>query len=153
MLRRQFFRLAALVAPAWAIAQTLSTDTMHELAATVLPGSLGRAHTDKAADDFLKWIAEYKEGAFIASGYGHPRTQTVGPNPSRNYAAQLQALGAAFAKGDKRAAVEAALAVASDLLSHFYGSADGEDTLYGLAIKRDECRGLASSPARPAKIS
>jgi hypothetical protein len=68
----------------------------------------------------------------------------------------------------KRVAVEKALAdakidripqrpnghhVASDLLAYFYNSADGEDFLYGVAIKRDDCRGLADSGKRPEKVS
>jgi hypothetical protein len=43
--------------------------------------------------------------------------------------------------------------VATDLLAFFYGSAAGEDYLYGLAIHRDDCRGLASSSARPARLT
>jgi hypothetical protein len=168
MLRRSFFRLAALLAPRWAWGQSISPDVMRELGAVVLPSGLGRKGTDQVSDDFLKWIREYKEGAYVASGYGHPRTRTVPAIPSRQYASQLQALNAAFARGDKRAAVEAALVeakidripqrpdgkhVASDLLAHFYSSAAGEDYLYGLAIRRDDCRGLENSPERPAKVT
>jgi hypothetical protein len=138
---------------------------MRELASVVLPAGLGRRGTDQIADDFLKWVREYREGAFEASGYGHPRTRRIAANPSRQYALQLEA----FSKpADKRAAVEAALAeakveripqrpdgkhVASDLLAHFYNSAAGEDYLYGIAIRRDACRGLANSSERPAKVT
>ena len=168
MLRRHFFRLAALFAPRWAWGQSISPDAMRELGAVVLPSGLGRKGTDQIADDFLKWIRDYRDGAYQAPGYGHPRTHTVPANPSRQYASQLQALSAAFAKGDKRAAVEAALTeakidripqrpdgkhVASDLLAHFYSSAAGEDYLYGIAIRRDDCRGLENSPERPAKVT
>src|SRR5260370_38654555 len=109
MLRRHFFRVAALFAPRWAWGQAISSDAMRDLAAVVLPAGLGRKGTDQVADDFLKWIREYRDGAFTASGYGHPRTRTIPANPSRQYATQLQALAAAFAKGGKRAAVEDAL--------------------------------------------
>lgn len=172
MLRRQFFRLAAAVAPAWLPArlwaQSISAEGLRELAAVVLPPGLGRKGTDAIADDFLKWIREYRDGAYMASGYGHPRTHTVPANPSRAYSTQLAALSAAFAKSDKRAAVEASLSeakseripqrpdgrhVAADLLAHFYSSPAGEDYLYGLAIRRDDCRGLANSAARPGKVT
>ena len=141
---------------------------MRELAAAILPAGLGRKGTDQVADDFLKWIREYRDGAYMASGYGHPRTHTIPANPSPGYPKQLQALAAAFGKGDRRAAVEGALTeakvdripqrpdgrhVASDLLAHFYSSPEGEDFLYGLAIRRDECRGLGDSAARPARLT
>ena len=167
MLRRHFFRLAALLAPRWVWGQALSADALRELAAVVLPAGLGRKGTDQVADDFLQWVREYRDGAFTASGYGHPRTRKITANPSRQYGAQLEALAAAFAKGDKRAAVEAALTeakveripprpdgkqVASDLLAHFYSQPAGEDYLYGLAIRRDDCRGLPNSAERPARL-
>lgn len=140
-----------------------------DLAGVVLPASLGRARTDKIADDFVSWTRDYRAGAEIASGYGNPRTQVIPPKPSAHYAEQLSQLG--LAKLDtaaKRAAVEKALEdakidripqrpngrhVAADLLAFFYGSADGEDYLYGVAIKRDDCRGLADSGKRPERVS
>ena len=168
MLRRHFLRLAAVFAPRWAWGQSISADTMRELAVVILPVSLGRKGTDQVADDFLRWIREYRDGTHMASGYGHARTRTIPVNPSRQYARQLEALGAAFSKGDKRAAVEAALVegkvdripprpdgrhVAGDLLAHFYSSPAGEDLLYDLAIRRDDCRGLGDSAARPARLT
>ena len=141
---------------------------MRELAVVMLPAGLGRKGTDQVADDFLRWIREYRDGTPMASGYGHPRKHTIPVNPSRQYVTQLEALAAAFRKGDKRATVEAALTavkvdripprpdgghVASDLLAHFYSSPAGEDLLYGLAIRRDDCRGLGDSAARPARLT
>jgi hypothetical protein len=79
--------------------------------------------------------------------------------------------GVPFAKLDlagKREIVQAALAsanvdalprrpngqhVAADLLGFFcFISSDGHDFLYNAAIKRDDCRGLASSGQRPAPL-
>ncbi len=98
-----------------------------------------------------------------------PRTQVIGPNPSTHYAEQMNALDLAkLGPAAKRTAVEKALEaakidripqrpngkhVAADLLAYFYGSADGEDFLYGVAIKRDDCRGLADSGKRPARLT
>ena len=55
--------------PSWARggrwAQALPADVepeMHELAAVVLPKSLGRKGTDKIADGFMQWIGNYKAG-------------------------------------------------------------------------------------------
>ncbi len=169
MQRRSFFQailagVAALFGARRAKAQAVNGEQLHELAAVVLPSSLGRERTAKVADGFAKWLREYKPGAQISSGYGHPRTQVIGPNPSTHYPEQLQALGSPIT----REAVEKALAdagidripqrpngkhVAADLLAYFYGSSDGEDFLYGAAIKREDCRGLGDSGKRPAKIS
>jgi len=158
MKRRHFLAVAALFAPRWARAQELSP-AIHDLAKIVLPT---KVDANKAAGNFVQWIREYKPGAEISSGYGNPRTQVVGANPSANYADHLRALGSPIT----RASVEAALAqfdripprpngrhVAADLLAHFYSSAEGEDFLYGVAIKRDDCRGLANSGDRPARLT
>jgi hypothetical protein len=181
MRRRSFFQwlsstVLAFVAPGRARAE-VEAGQMRELAAVVLPESLGRARTDEAADKFVRWIRDYRAGAEIGCGYGFPRVQTVTPSPAANYPAQLSALeaaasakGAAFAKLDaaaKKAILEAALQavkvdrvparpngqhVAADLMSFFYNSSQGQDFLYGVAIQRDDCRGLATSADRPKPI-
>ena len=158
MKRRHFLAFASIFAPRWARAQEMAP-AIRELAKVVLPSKIDAA---KAADGFVKWVRDYKPGAEVASGYGNPRSQVVGPNPSVNYGEQLRALGSPVSRG----AVEAALAtfdripprpngkhVAADLLAWFYGSAEGEDFLYGLAIKREECRGLANSAQRPSRLT
>jgi hypothetical protein len=144
-------------------------EELRDLASVVLPASLGRLRTDKIADDFASWLRDYKAGAEVSSGYGNPRTQVISANPAAHYAEQLNQLGLAKLGGDaRRAAVEKALEdakidripqrpngrhVAADLLAFFYGSADGEDLLYGVAIKRDDCRGLANSGKRPERLT
>jgi len=164
MQRRNFVKVVALAAPHWARAQAIDARAMRELAAVVLPESLGRARTNKIADQFLLWIAGYREGVHISSGYGNPRTQTVPANPSKNYAAQLAAFNGSITKESVAAALEQAKIdripnrpagrhIAADLLSFYYNSADGEDFLYDAEIKRDDCRGLASSMQRPKRFS
>ena len=170
MQRRGFFQrtFSALLALTGLKAQSTPSQ-FRDLAGVVLPTSLGRARKDKIADDFASWLRDYKPGAEIASGYGNPRTQVIGANPETHYAEQLNQLGLGkLDAAQKRAAVEKALAdakmdripqrpngrhVASDLLAFFYNSADGEDFLYGVAIRRDDCRGLANSAKRPEKVS
>ncbi|SRR5579885_706657 len=157
MKRRSFLAILGIFAPRWARAQEIAPQ-IRELAKIVLPT---KVDAQKIADSFLRWIRSYKAGAEVSSGYGNPRTQVLPANPSVNYAEQLRALGSPIT----RAAVEAALApfdripprpngrhVAADLLAWFYGSADGEDFLYGVAIKRDDCRGLNNSGERPARL-
>jgi hypothetical protein len=171
MERRGFFKrtFSALLALVGVKGQGIRSEEFHELASVVLPASLGRARTDEIADNFVRWFRDYRAGAEVSSGYGFPRTQVIGPNPSLHYADQLSQLD--LAKLDaaaKRAAVEKALEeakidripphpngrhIAADLLAYFYSSAEGEDFLYGVAIKRDDCRGLADSGKRPARLS
>lgn len=168
-----FLGLLAIVAPRWARAQGLPSDlepAVHELAFVVLPGSLGKQRCDNIAGGFVRWVRDYKPGAEIASGYGFPRTQVIGPNPASHYGEQLRQLNLAKMEGTaaKKATVAQALEdakidripqrpngkhVAADLLAYFYNSADGEDFLYGVAIKRDDCRGLENSAKRPAPIA
>ena len=168
--KRMFLGVAALVAPRWVRAQMLPpVAQIRELASVVLPASLGQTRIDKVAADFLTWLRDYKAGAPMPAGYGFPRTQVVGPNPAAHYAEQFRQLGLAnLDAAGKRAAVEKALQeikidrvpprpngqhVAADLMAFFYGSSDGEDFLYGVAIKRDDCRGLENSGKRPAALS
>lgn len=174
MERRGFFKrtlsaVAAFIGGRGAQAQSAPVEEFHDLASVVLPASLGRSRTDKVADDFIGRFRSYKAGAEIGSGYGFPRTQVTGPDPSTHYDQQLRELDLSrLDPAARRAVVEKALEtakidripprpngkhVASDLLAYFYGSANGEDFLYGVAIKRDDCRGLADSGKRPAKVT
>src|SRR6202050_292824 len=189
MQRRSFFKwLFSAVSPLWsppwaggrsrAIADEIPADevaALHELAGVVLPASLGRTGTDAAADQFAKWIRDYKPGADTDHGYGRTRIQGLPPSPSAHYAEQLRQLDASsIAKGEpfaklerdaQRAILESALQeakadripprpngqhVASDLMSYFFHSSHGDDLLYAGMIQSDDCRGLPSSSARPA---
>lgn len=170
---------AAQSAPAQpAAAVGFEPQLVRALAGVVLPAGLGRDGLDAASTRFVTWVREYKAGAEMSAGYGKTRQQTVPPDPSRGYAAQLAALdaearrrGAAFAQlapAEQREVVEGALAasgadrlprrpdgrhIAADLLSHFFFiSSEGEDWLYNAAIRRDTCRGLDSSGERPAPL-
>jgi hypothetical protein len=137
--------------------------TLQEVASVVLPSALGKSRTDTVASGFAAWFSAYKPGAEMSSGYGFPRVQVLPKNPSTRYASQLRELAPKLEAG-KRAAIAAALEeakvdripqrpdgkhVASDLMSYFYTSSDGQDFLYGVAIKRDDCRGLPNSGDRP----
>jgi len=169
MQRRSFFKtissgVVAFFGAGRSRAQEISADAIHELAAAVLPGSLGRERTEKIADSFIQWIRDYKPGAQISSGYGHPRTQVTGPYPSAHYAEQLSALGSPITRDSVARALDTAHIdripqrpngnhVAADLLAFFYGSSDGEDFLYGAAIRRGDCRGLENSGQRPARLA
>jgi hypothetical protein len=169
MQRRSFFQrgfssVVAFFASRRAWAQGVELVAFHQLASVVLPSSLGKTSTDKIADDFLRWFRDYKPGAEISSGYGHPRTQVMAPNPSASYADQIRLLGSPVTREAVEKALENAKIdripqrpdgkhVAADLLSYFYGSSQGEDFLYNAAIKRYDCRGLDTSGKRPASLS
>jgi hypothetical protein len=187
MKRRAFFKWIAssvlpLIMPRWVFAQsgaiTAEADrTLRAVSHVVLPASLGSAGIDTATSQFLTWIRDYKAGAEMSTGYGFPRAQVVGADPSAHYAEQLRAIeaaavakGASFTKLDaaaQRAIVEGALGqanveripsrpdgkhVASDLMSFFFSGSGGQDFLYGVAIRRDRCRGLERSGERPAAL-
>ncbi|HEX3703909.1 MAG TPA: gluconate 2-dehydrogenase subunit 3 family protein [Vicinamibacterales bacterium] len=156
-----------------------SAQTLRDVADAVLPESLGAHRLDTAVEEFTQWLRSYKAGAEMSAGYGFTRIQVVPLDPSSHYVEQLEQLdkdargkrGVPFAKLDlagKREIVQAALAsanvdalprrpngqhVAADLLGFFcFISSDGHDFLYNAAIKRDDCRGLASSGQRPAPL-
>ena len=145
------------------------------VAEVVLPAEADRK---AAVDAFVRWIREYKEGADTDHGYGNTRVRATGPSPARNYGAQIAALesaaraanAAGFAKAPfevRRTLVERAIAdakierlpsrptgghVATDLMGHYFASSPASDLCYGVAIGRDQCRGLQGSEKAPAPL-
>jgi hypothetical protein len=150
--------------------------TLAAIAEVVLPAEADRA---AAVAAFVKWIAEYKEGADTDHGYGNTRVRSTGPSPARNYPAQIAALDAAaraagapgFAAAtldQRRVIVEAAIAeakierlparptgahIGADLMGHYFNSPVASDLCYRAAIGRDACRGLAGSENKPAPLA
>ena len=159
-------------------AQTQEAITYEQLAAVVLPKSLGPKRTAQTAADFADWLKGYKAGADTGYGYGHTKPTVSGPYPGRAYPQQLQELAAAAAaKGkpfgalpmdERKAIVQAAIQrsgataiprqprgqhVAVDLMAYFYHSSDGNDFCYNAAIREKDCRGLETSAKRPEPVS
>src|SRR5258705_2655865 len=62
------------------------------IAEVTLPSEADRP---AAVASFVKWIAEYKEGADTDHGYGNTRVRSTGLSPARNYPAQIAALDVA----------------------------------------------------------
>jgi hypothetical protein len=148
------------------------------LAGVVLPGSLGSQRIEEVGNRFVVWTRGYRAGADAGYGYGFPHPEVLPANPASGYLDQFHELDLLAApKGGSFRSIDAALRrgvviealekagiermpnhpngkhVAADLLAFFYNSADGQDFLHNAAIKRDDCRGLASSGRRPAALS
>ena len=145
----------------------------------VLPSTLGADGRAKAVDAFARWLDEYKAGGPMSYGYGSQlRYAIVPPSPLPRYRLQFRRLQelsrskgsnfSALSPADRKAVVEAGLLeakvtklpdrpdgqhIASDLLSHFYTSSDGNDFLFNASIRVSYCRGLGSSSERPAAIT
>jgi len=156
----------------------LDRPTLAAIAEVVLPSELGRAGRDDAVGSFVRWVRNYREGADTDHGYGFTRVRATGPSPARNYPAQIAALDAAartrgaasFAAArldHRRAIVEAAIAdakierlpgrpsgghVATDLMGHYFNSAEAADRCYRARIARDSCRGLPGSDRKPEPL-
>jgi len=156
-------------------AEVPDSSLLAAIAEVVIPAEADRK---AAVDAFIRWIREYKEGADTDHGYGNTRVRATGPSPARNYGAQIAALesaaraanAAGFAKAPldvRRAVVERAIAdakierlpsrptgghVATDLMGHYFASSPASDLCYGVAIGRDQCRGLQGSEKAPAPL-
>jgi hypothetical protein len=155
-----------------------SVATLHEIAATVLPASLGAAPVRAIADKFVGWTRGYREGVALSHGYGHPRLQRSGASPVPAYIAQLAALAAeATARGarwpaldldTRRRLLDAALTkanvrslparptgqhVASDLMAFYFRSSEANDVCYSAMINREVCRPIAITTRKPAPLS
>ncbi len=147
---------------------------LKDIAAAVLPESLGRRGTDDAAEQFLRWIRNYRAGVVMDIGYGHPRPRTTPPLPLDKYTSQLPALDrqararattfGALSLANRRALIEAALHdanidqlparpagqhIAADLMGYYFRSAEATDLCYRVSIRRYDCRGLADSTQAP----
>jgi gluconate 2-dehydrogenase subunit 3-like protein len=156
-------------------AEALDRAVLTAIAEVVLPAEADRK---AAVDAFIRWVREYKEGADTDHGYGNTRVRATGPSPARHYGAQIAALESAaraanapaFAKAPldvRRAVIERAIAdakierlpsrptgghVATDLMGHYFASSPASDLCYGVAIGRDQCRGLQGSNKAPAPL-
>lgn len=155
-----------------------SVATLYEIAATVLPPSLGAARVQNIADRFVGWTRGYREGVALSHGYGHPRLQRSGASPVPVYIAQLAALAAeASATGARWAALDletrrrildAALTkanvrglparptgqhVVSDLMAFYFRSSEANDVCYSAMINREVCRPIAITTRKPAPLS
>ena len=151
--------------------------TLHAIAATVLPASLGAAKIRDVADKFVGWTRGYREGVALAHGYGHPRLVKSGASPVPLYIRQLAALdaqvrtrGAQWQALDleaRLAIVDAALVeagvralpprpvgqhVLADLMAFYFRSSEANDLAYRALINREVCRPIAITTRKPAPL-
>jgi hypothetical protein len=162
-------------------AQELSSEQvflLRDVAATVLPSSIGRKGQDEAVDDFLRWISDYKDGVPLSHGYGEPRLVKSGPSPAPGYASQIASLqAAAKAKGgrfgalpleDRRALLDEAFKAAdvralpsrpdgkhvvADLMAHYFRSSAANDLCYNARIGRNTYRAIRVTTVRPQPLA
>ena len=164
MKRRTILATLASAPAAWAQRVAFPGEhatTLREIAAIVLPGEVDSA---RAADDFVKWVNDYRAGAGTDHGYGNTRLRVKGASPASEYLRQLAALKEANVSRESIAAAlkEANVAelprspggshVAADLMAFYFRSSDANDLCYRAQIGRDHCRGLAGSDPAPAPL-
>jgi hypothetical protein len=145
--------------------------TLNDLAAAVLPESLGRAKSGAVAAQFARWVREYHAGAEMQPGYGFTRVRYKGESPAPRYLEQLDRLAKdAPSQADlthRRARIAEGLRaenikdlpgmpdgkhIAADLMSFFFHSPEANDLAYGAAIGKDQCRTLADSATVPPPL-
>jgi hypothetical protein len=151
--------------------------TLYEIAATVLPESLGVTRVRATADKFVAWTRGYREGVALSHGYGHPRLQRSSTSPVPMYIAQLAALDAeARSRGvrwsaldldTRRRLLDAALSkanvrglpprpngqhVVSDLMAFYFRSTEANDACYSAMINREVCRPIAVTIRKPEPL-
>lgn len=186
--RRRFLATLAAAVPVAAIVRRahaeavfhLESDpaTLDALAEAVLPSSLGRAGSRRAAAAFREWGVEYRENAELVHGYGTSRLRSTGPTPVTRWTTQLDQLEArarsehsqsfrqltveqrtalvrAALEGerlDRMPSVASANHVAVALLAHFYDSPAAMDLCYGAQIGRQGCRPLSAQARKPLPL-
>jgi hypothetical protein len=145
--------------------------TLKELAATVLPESLGRAGTDSVALQFVRWVQEYRAGAEMQTGYGATRIRYKPASPAATYLDQLDQLssGALAQTGiaARRLKIAQALQAAnirdlpqapdggnivSDLMTFYFQTSEANDITYLAAIGKDKCRTLKNCGNVPTAL-
>ena len=147
---------------------------LREIAATVLPSTLGDVGVRSVTDKFVAWTRGYREGVPLTHGYGHPRLQKSGPSPVPTYLGQLTALeAAAKAQGarwsaldleTRRSLLDASFVkagvrglpqrpsgqhVVADLMAFYFRSSEANDDCYHALINREVCRPIAVTIRRP----
>jgi hypothetical protein len=152
--------------------------TLHEIAPTVIPVSLGAAQVRDTADKFVAWTRGYREGVPLEHGYGHPRLRRSPPSPVPLYISQLAALDAsARAKGGswraldleaRRTLLDESITkanvrtlparpmgqhVAADLMAFYFRSTEANDACYRASIQREVCRPIAITTRKPASLT
>src|SRR5271156_1086760 len=96
---------------AWSQIPAFSEDqsaVLRELAAAVLPTTLGRKGTDLIAGQFELYVRDYRPGADTDHGYGFTRVRPKPPSPAREYLRQLAALPVPLPHDAIAAALDAA---------------------------------------------
>jgi len=151
---------------------------LRDVAATVLPSSIGSKGQNDAVDNFLRWIRDYKEGVALSHGYGDPRLVKSGPSPAPNYTKQLIALqrdaqsrGGRFGAlpiETRRALLDAAFKAAdvrnlpgrpdgkhvvADLMAHYFRSSEANDLCYNARIGRNTYRAIRVTTVRPQPLN
>jgi hypothetical protein len=170
------FRSARLLAQAAAF-EIEHAPMLKEIAAAVLPESLGRTGTDALAGLFGRWLTEYRAGATMDHGYGATRVQQTPPLPFDRYARQMTELDraavdrgavsfAALPLALRRSVITDALRAANldtmpqrpngqhivtDLMTFYFRSNDANDLCHRAKVQRHACRGLrdALNPPPP----
>lgn len=170
------FRRARLLAQATAF-EIERAPMLKEIAAAVLPESLGRNGTDALAGLFGRWLTEYRAGVTMDHGYGATRVQRTPALPFDLYARQMTELDraamdrgavsfAALSLASRRAVIADALRasnldaipqrpngqhIVTDLMTFYFRSSDANDLCYRAKVQRHACRGLrdALSPPPP----
>jgi hypothetical protein len=151
--------------------------TLHAVAATVLPASLGAARIKDVTDKFVAWTRGYREGVALSHGYGHPRLVKSGASPVPGYVRQLAALQAEARAGGgrwetldlekRRAILDTAFAQAGvralpprpagqhvvvDLMAFYFRSSEANDLAYNALINREVCRPIAITTRKPQPL-
>lgn len=151
---------------------------LRDVAATVLPASIGGDRVALVTERFVAWTKDYEEGVALVHGYGHPRIEKSGPSPVPDYVAQLAAIDAASrARGaqfgalpleTRRAILDEALKTAgvntlpgrpqgrhvvADLMAFYFRSSEANDLAYRARIGRQTCRTLTLTTRQPSPLA
>ncbi len=160
----------------------LDRELLERLAGALLPAELTAGERSGVIESFLRWHRDYHPDAEMDAGYGFTRLRRTALHPALGYADDIAnlraAAGARFGArledldaGDLRQLLAEVIEQAApdmqrlparpdgthlavDLLAHYYRSSEATDRCYGMAIRRETCRGLftdveALAPIQP----
>ena len=156
-----------------------SVATLYEIAATVLPASLGATRVRAIADKFVAWTRGYREGVALVArlrasapaairrvaGAGLHRTArgpgrrgerercaVAGARP--RHAPPAARRGAGEGQRSRTAARgRPASTSSSDLMAFYFRSSEANDVCYSAMINREVCRPIAITTRKPAPLS
>jgi hypothetical protein len=125
--------------------------TLHTVAVTVLPASIGAARIKDVVDKFVAWTRGYREVAALESA----ARAKGGTWQALDLETRRAILDAALVEAGVRTLPPRPMGqhVVADLMAFYFRSSEANDVAYKALINREVCRPIAITTRKPAPLN